>query len=751
MAKMRYVRAFGTRTGGSRLGAASLLMPESEAQAPTRTDSHAAPLRYWAFLSYSHDDKAWADWLHKAIEGFQVPAKLVGRVTEAGPIPRRLAPVFRDRDELPAADDLGELIEDALDASRCLIVLCSPTAATSHWTNEEILQFKRRHPERPILAVIVDGEPNASDLPGREAEECFPPALRFELDADGALGDERAEPIAADAREAGDGKRLAKLKLVAGMLGVGLDELVEREAQRRQKRLAFIAVGSLAGMALTSGLAVVAVQARDEAQMQRAEAEGLVGFMLGDLRDKLAPLGRLDVLDSVGGKALGYYEKQDKDRLSEEGLAQRSKALTLIGEIAQFRGDMNGALRRYREALAGTGEAVKRAPDDPQRIFDHAQNVFWVGYIALQRGLLSEAEQSFREYKRLAQRLIALDPDEPKWRLESVYADTNLGMMLVESHKFTAATPTFRAALDDIETLVGRDPANLDYQNQLIESLAYLSQAQGYSGDLEGAMATRERQVALLDRLMGENAGNAKLKRKAAAARRAMGNLLADRGETHSGLDQLGKAKILSDELLKTEPGNTEWLQLLAGTNFDLGDLLLASGQIDAAGAAARRGCDVAGSLLRRDKSVIEWSLDAQRECLKLRAQLALAKGAHDEAMARAKELLTLRDGKERPIDAGLARAAAMGLIGDMHLAAGRGDRAATAWRQALAALPTESDETPPEQAQRSIFMRLLGMRDAADRLAARLDAIGYRHPRYVRNRAIRISAAFNDERRPFL
>ena len=57
-----------------------------------------------------------------------------------------------------------------------------------------------------------------------------------------------------------------------------------------------------------------------------------------------------------------------------------------MGEIANTRGDLDGALRRYREALAGTAEALRRKPDDPQRLFDHAQNVFWVGYIDWQRG-----------------------------------------------------------------------------------------------------------------------------------------------------------------------------------------------------------------------------------------------------------------------------------------------------------------------------------------------------------------------------
>ena len=99
------------------------------------------------------------------------------------------------------------------------------------------------------------------------------------------------------------------LKIVAGMIGVGLDDLVQREAQRRQRRLYAITAASVAGMLFTSGLAYTAIDARDEARDQRREAEGLVGFMLGDLREKLEPIGRLDVLDAVGARALAYYRE----------------------------------------------------------------------------------------------------------------------------------------------------------------------------------------------------------------------------------------------------------------------------------------------------------------------------------------------------------------------------------------------------------------------------------------------------------
>ena len=65
-----------------------------------------------------------------------------------------------------------------------------------------------------LIPVIVDGEP------GNPNRECFPSTLKFKLSADGSLTETEEEPIAADARPHGDGKEIAKQKVVAGLLGV---------------------------------------------------------------------------------------------------------------------------------------------------------------------------------------------------------------------------------------------------------------------------------------------------------------------------------------------------------------------------------------------------------------------------------------------------------------------------------------------------------------------------------------------------
>lgn len=226
---------------------------------------------YRAFISYSHSDKAVARWLHRSLEGYRMPPKLIGIQTSLGLVPKSLKPIFRDQDELPASGNLGKELQYALAHSLFLIVVCSPTAARSKWVNEEIRQFKLMHGADKVLALIVDGVPNAGL---EEAEqECFAPALKFTVTPSGELTGIPTEPIAADIRKSADGKRLAKLKLISGLTALRLDDLVQREATRRVRTLAQISAASLLAALFAVGLSVYANDRRLEADAQRIIAE----------------------------------------------------------------------------------------------------------------------------------------------------------------------------------------------------------------------------------------------------------------------------------------------------------------------------------------------------------------------------------------------------------------------------------------------------------------------------------------------
>ena len=680
-----------------------------------------------AFMSYSHDDAEMADWLHEELEEFQVPHRLVGKLTEHGPVPKRLAPIFRDRQELAAASNLTVEIEEAIAGSRFMIVLCSRSAAQSNWIDKEISCFKRLHGEDRILAAIIDGEPSSSAEPDTPAEECFPLSLRVHFDGRGRPTATRAEPIAADLREQGDGRRMGLLKLAAGMLGVGLDELAQREAQRRHRRMYLITAASVAGMIFTSGLAYTAIDARDEARDQRREAEGLIEFMLGDLRQKLEPVGRLDVLDAVGAKALAYYEGQNKQSLTDDALAQRSNALTLMGKIAADRGDLDGALRRYREALAGTAEALRRHPGDPQRMFDHAQSIFWVGETARLRGDLNEAGKQGREYRRLADRMVAAEPDNPKWQLEVVYSATNLGIIELAQAQYADAAATFQASIGALEPFFAAEPGNAEYLRLMLEALGFDADALEGASRLSQAISQRERQLSLLAPYLAQDRPDAQLRQKAMIAHMALAWMRFVKGETRAALDHAASAVTIGDQLVTLEPANADWMSRSASTQLNQAMLLLRAGRAAEAGTVATEGCDKANSLIERDQTVIAWR-DLGRFCLRLRAELALTDGRSADAIGLARQLLDgIRADKILIAKDRFTLSQAYKLVGDVLWRSGDRAGARIAWQAGLAAWPNGITETPRQMAERGEMLRGIGQRAEGVKIASQLAAMGYR------------------------
>ena len=307
-------------------------------------NENTTPFSYRAFISYSHRDERWATWLHKSLERYRVPRRLVGRATPMGIVPARVAPVFRDREELATATDLGRVVNAALEQSAALIVICSPAGAQSRWVNEEIRAFQRLGRSEKIFCLIVDGEPNGGD-----ARECFPEALRSPLEHEGAERGKPAEPIGADVRPGKDRPRLALLKVLAGLLGIGLDELARRELQRRNRRLALVSAASVAGMAGASVLAAVALFARNEAEEQRARAE--VEAATAQQTSEFL-VGLFEVVDpsEARGNTITAREILDKGAMAIE--TELSGQPAVQGRLAFTMGSVYRSLGLYQAAAA---------------------------------------------------------------------------------------------------------------------------------------------------------------------------------------------------------------------------------------------------------------------------------------------------------------------------------------------------------------------------------------------------------------
>lgn len=513
---------------------------------------------YTAFISYSHRDERVARWLHRALETYRIPRRLVGAATPRGPVQARLGRFFRDRDELSAGESLSDAVQSALENSRSLIVLCSPDAVQSRWVNEEISTFRTLRPDGDILVAIVSGEPDAAARSLDPALECYPAALFPD-------GDRTQQPAGADFRREGDGRSVGRLKLIAGLLGLPLDQIIQRDLQRRNRRVTAVTVVACLTALVLGGLTVFAMSARTDAERRRAEAEDLIEFMLNDLRDRLEPVGRLDVLDAVGAKVIEYYETQPARSLMADSLGRQSRAYHLLGEIDGAQGNLDGAIVHFRNAYLTTQQILAVDPDAPARIYEHSQSAYWVGYFAYLRGDLAVAEQRFNEYRDLAVQLAAIDPENLEWRHELAYAHSNLGTLYIGQYRYDEAREAFRDSLNGFIWLSDAQPDSSVLRRELADAWGWMARVLEHTDGPDAALDALRQQIEAYGQI-DEMETNWIARRDAVVAELGLARLLlaardtADATAVEEAIAVLQIASLEVDALIDHEPSNAQWL-----------------------------------------------------------------------------------------------------------------------------------------------------------------------------------------------
>ncbi|MBU2879667.1 toll/interleukin-1 receptor domain-containing protein [Aliiglaciecola lipolytica] len=509
-------------------------------------------MQYSAFISYSHKDEKLARWLMRKLEAYRVPAKLIGQSAEFGVVPRRIGKIFRDRDELPTAGNLGQRVNQALQNSSSLIVICSPFSAKSKWVNTEITEFRKMGREERILCFIADGDPMSCD----PEIACFPPALLKPAQA----GQPNREPLAADARMEGDGKDRAFLKLVAGLLGVGFDSLAQRDAQRRYKRLALISVGSFAGMAFASALAITAVIARNDAQRRQDQAEDIVGFMLGDLRERLQTVGRLDLMRSVDDKATSYFSKLNKRDLSDRALAEQARSLTGIGEVRLNEGDYQLAMAAFAEAYERSKALHERDASNGIRLFDLSQAEYWLGNVAWQQGRLDDAEKWLIRYRDSAIRLAAMDSNNPDWQIEAAYGYQNLAILDKSRGNFEQAKRAMLEVRNLYVQWAEQAPDNLQLRYDMANASSWLGSLALQQGRFNEAKNYFEEQNAAIKKNIKEEPDNIIWKEDFLYANRLLASVSVHLGDVEEATKLYITAKDIAEQLFNQDPQNAYWM-----------------------------------------------------------------------------------------------------------------------------------------------------------------------------------------------
>jgi tetratricopeptide (TPR) repeat protein len=537
----------------------------------TINEPHKTPLqpRYRAFICYGQQDRAAAEKLHRHLETYRVPRRLVGKPGRLGAIPERLSPVFRDRDELAASADIGQRLHEALARSDFLVVLCSPASAQSRWVNAEIESFHALSPANRdrVVAVILGGDPGVGD----SSANCFPPALRGEATGSGAMGP--AFPLAADLRPGQDRRPDAELRLIAALLGVEFDELKRRHEDRRIRRLrGWLALSGAVGLAFAALTSFACVQRRQaqesaiQAANARNEAEKLVEFMLFDLRPKLEAMGKLSLLESANERVRAYYETVPLEEDSPDVLRRRAAAFQQSGLDLRNHGDVQKTLSILRIAALLREKLVKLNPHDAEA---HLALADTRRILANQRQDAGDSEGALREIGlalEQAEQAVRLRPGdhEASARLASLH--TEEAESLIRTGQTTVAATRLEKALGTLEGLLASDGKNLELKTRTAMAAWKLGFAYRRLSDFVGAEKYLRRSIELTKELREGDPSNILYLRRYQLALSSLGAMLNEAGRKGEALETLQQSLAAARDIVATEPSSRIHVATLATT-----------------------------------------------------------------------------------------------------------------------------------------------------------------------------------------
>ncbi len=665
----------------------------------------SAAYRYKAFISYAHEDAAFAASLHARLEKFVIPKAL-----RTKPTYRRLGTFFRDRDELASGGSLSTSIVGALESAEYLIVICSATSARSVWVNREVETFLGLRPLDNVLLVVADNVASG-DVPHPEA-----------------LG-AHDELLAADARPSGDGQRTAFLKIVAGLLHIPLDSLVRRDQQRQRRRIA-IAVSSVVVLTVAAALSVYFVSASArEADARREQAESFANLFVGTLDDRIARYEKVGALDADLSKALDFFATLKPEEMDPKTLDHYRIALLGIGTVRIRQGKPLSALEVYERARELSQSMVERESDEASRWYDLAMLTYYIGEAHWEMQHFNETADRIVESLRYAQRAVSLAPDKFEYQLEVVFELNNLGATNTRLKKYDSATEALNRAIEEIQRLRTRYPDHaVDLLEQEVEAISWLAEISQKRSQYKDAFGWHEREIGLRKKLIEATHNNPHHIERLSDALGYYADSLTAIGNTKRAVEMLNAKVDASQQVVATDTGNAFYRErlligkaMLASALIDAGDTSSAQAALDDAerGMTEMVASDMQASAVRNDLIYV----NATRAYLLLHTD---SNRALDLANASAARAIGVLDRNEvNPIvltyylRSIVVMAAAERLLGR---SASQGIEDALGWVETQG-----STEASGDQAYKAILLCALGRGDEAEPLIAQLDAIDYR------------------------
>ena len=314
---------------------------------------------------------------------------------------------------------------------------------------------------------------------------------------------------------------------------------------------------------LAAAMGLKARSAQVEAEAHRTEAEGLMGFMLGEFVEKLRPLGKLDLLDTVSTRALSYLSAPGRNGDSKADLMQRAKSLQIIAEVQLARSDKESAIKSLNTSRAILSKLLEKHRDDPAVLKSAGQSAYWLGQIQFDAQDLVGAQRHFEEYREYSDQRAHLDPSDVDGWIEQSYARNNLGSVALRRGDPQRASLEFAHSVQLKTRASQSSPENKQLISDLADSLSWQASAQIQLGNLNTADSLQRQQLQLLEKLNRADPGAAVWVKRLAAAKSRRSELKQAQGNMVESYDDAKQAYDLHLKAYERDPSNKTWQRLL--------------------------------------------------------------------------------------------------------------------------------------------------------------------------------------------
>ena len=310
-----------------------------------------------------------------------------------------------------------------------------------------------------------------------------------------------------------------------------------------------------------------AIIAQQEAERRRAQAEDLIEYMLGDLRRKLEPVGRLDILDDVGKRAIEYVGSLDPKAMKVDELTRNAKALNQLGDVRLAQGRTPEALQMFRQAEALTSMAVRREPKNPQALMVHGATEFWIGNALWTQGRNDEALSHMQSYMEVGEALARIDPKNREYVLERAYGHSGVAGILESKGLYREALGHHRVSLEVKQDLARRDPDDANAQAEVARAFNKVGVVLYSLGDLRAALEHSRREVDIYRQLVRREPKQNQWRQRLATSMGYLGRALAETGQTGTALSLWYEELSIERELATLDPSNVNWQRAVAMTS----------------------------------------------------------------------------------------------------------------------------------------------------------------------------------------